>query len=189
MGMNMHALKGADGTPLGIGITAPAEGKNASVTYVTVAKRFTDMTYLFFQKDSWAVWKILDLTPDTHPFHIHLVQFQALKRTVWTPSPAPAGKMATEYDFSKVPVTDLAVDKNEKGWKDTVRANPGDRKGDDIYTAQLIEVAAQFSPYAGKYMYHCHILEHEDLEMMRPYVVVPAAMMPKANSMVGMGSM
>jgi spore coat protein A len=48
------------------------------------------------------------------------------------------------------------------GWKDTVRANQG----------AVTRLIAGFTDYAGRYVWHCHILEHEDNDMMRPYVVV-----------------
>ena len=51
---------------------------------------------------------------------------------------------------------------NEAGWKDTVRATP------EASTRILVK----FEGYAGRYVWHCHILEHEDNEMMRPYEVV-----------------
>jgi FtsP/CotA-like multicopper oxidase with cupredoxin domain len=57
----------------------------------------------------------------------------------------------------------LPVDPDQTGPKDTVRINPG----------EMIGVAMKFSPFCGKYMYHCHILEHEDHDMMRPFVIVP----------------
>ena len=50
------------------------------------------------------------------------------------------------------------------GWKDTVRVNPG----------ELVSIAARFDGFTGRYMYHCHLLEHEDHDMMRPFVVMPA---------------
>jgi spore coat protein A len=54
------------------------------------------------------------------------------------------------------------------GPKDTVRVNP----------REMVEIAMTFAPYPGRYMYHCHILEHEDHDMMRPIVVMPAELMP-----------
>jgi FtsP/CotA-like multicopper oxidase with cupredoxin domain len=52
---------------------------------------------------------------------------------------------------------------HETGWKDTVRAHPG----------MVTRILVPFEGYAGRYVSHCHILEHEDNEMMRPYEVVP----------------
>ena len=46
------------------------------------------------------------------------------------------------------------------------------------------DIVVRFAPYAGRYMYHCHILEHEDRDMMRPFVVTPPALM----ALMGMGA-
>jgi len=51
----------------------------------------------------------------------------------------------------------------EGGWKDTVKMNPG----------EVTRIIANFD-LAGRYVWHCHILEHEDDEMMRPLIVQPA---------------
>jgi hypothetical protein len=59
---------------------------------------------------------------------------------------------------------DNAVDDNEAGWKDTVRVNPN----------EIVTIGMAFKGFTGRFMYHCHILEHEDMDMMRPMVVVPA---------------
>jgi spore coat protein A len=63
---------------------------------------------------------------------------------------------------------DHAIDDNERGLKDTVRVNPN----------EIVEIAVRFNTYAGRYMYHCHILEHEDRDMMRPFVSMPPELMP-----------
>jgi len=55
------------------------------------------------------------------------------------------------------------MEPNARCPKDTVRVNPG----------EMVGIAMTFSPFPGRYMYHCHILEHEDHDMMRPFVVVP----------------
>jgi spore coat protein A len=60
------------------------------------------------------------------------------------------------------------IDANERGLKDTVRVNPH----------EIVELAIRFQAYSGRYMYHCHILEHEDRDMMRPIVIMPAQLMP-----------
>ena len=53
-------------------------------------------------------------------------------------------------------------DANEEGWKDTVRADPG----------MVTRIIVRFEGYAGRYVWHCHVLEHEDNDMMRPYDVI-----------------
>jgi hypothetical protein len=63
---------------------------------------------------------------------------------------------------------DHTIDDNERGLKDTVRVNPN----------EIAEIAVRFTIYRGRYMYHCHILNHEDRDMMRPFVTMPAELMP-----------
>lgn len=91
-------------------------------------------------------WEWVNNSPIAHPMHIHNVQFQVVQRT-----PSPYAGYAT--------VKDGFVD---SGWKDTVMVYPGER----------VKVAMNFEPYTGMYMYHCHILEHEDMTMMRNFSIV-----------------
>jgi FtsP/CotA-like multicopper oxidase with cupredoxin domain len=134
-----------------------------TVHYRTVASHFEDTVNWFIAYGSTEVWSVLNLTEDTHPFHVHLVQFQALSRDLYNKDgfqPATGGTTA--------PVSFQAhgtLDANELGWKDTVRVNPG----------EMVSIAATFDGFTGRYMYHCHILEHEDHDMMRPFIVMPAA--------------
>jgi spore coat protein A len=105
------------------------------------------------------IWELLNLTEDPHPIHLHLVRFRILDRR-------PIDIEAQIYD-KKVVYTGDAVppEANEAGWKDTVRATPG----------ASTRIVVKFEGYAGRYVWHCHILEHEDNEMMRPYEVVAPA--------------
>jgi spore coat protein A len=64
-----------------------------------------------------------------------------------------------ELKFTGPPVP---PEPSEAGWKDTVRAHAG----------MVTRIIVRFDGYAGRYVWHCHILEHEDNEMMRPYEVV-----------------
>jgi spore coat protein A len=102
------------------------------------------------------IWELLNLTDDTHPIHLHLVRFRILDRR-------PIDISARIYDDKLVYTGDASLpEPNEAGWKDTVRATP------EASTRILVK----FEGYAGRYVWHCHILEHEDNEMMRPYEVV-----------------
>jgi spore coat protein A len=60
---------------------------------------------------------------------------------------------------------------NEAGWKDTAVVNPRD----------VLTIVVRFEGYTGRYVFHCHMLEHEDNDMMRPYVVVPEEVKPPAK--------
>jgi len=105
------------------------------------------------------IWELLNLTKDTHPIHLHLVRFQLLDRRPFD--------ISEYFDSGEVKFLGEATppEPAEAGWKDTVRADTG----------MLTRILVPFTGYTGRYVWHCHILEHEDNEMMRPYEVVPAA--------------
>jgi len=106
---------------------------------------------------STEIWEFINTTDDTHPIHLHLVRFQILERQ---PFDVPAFVYDKKLVFTAPPVP---PDENEAGWKDTVRASPG----------AVTRIIVRFEGFAGRYVWHCHILEHEDNEMMRPYEIVP----------------
>lgn len=112
------------------------------------------------------IWRLVNLTVDTHPIHLHLVMFQVLGRQPFNVASYKAFKEANGVNPPSVDPyltgTPSAPSPNEMGWKDTVRANPG----------EVTRIIAPFTDFRGKYVWHCHILEHEDNEMMRPYEVV-----------------
>jgi bilirubin oxidase len=87
------------------------------------------------------IWEIYNFTEDAHPVHIHETQFQILNRQ-------PIGSVPR------------GPEPWESGFKDTVIAYPG----------EITRVKAKFD-LAGRYVWHCHILEHEDNEMMRPFQI------------------
>jgi spore coat protein A len=106
--------------------------------------------------NSTEIWTFMNVTDDAHPIHLHLVRFQILDRTRFD---------AFAYQNQNVlRLTGGATppEPGEAGWKDTVRADP----------AMITRIIIPFEGYAGRYVWHCHILEHEDNEMMRPYDVV-----------------
>ena len=142
-------------------------------------------------------WIIVNPTADTHPIHLHLVQFQLVSRqkfdvnaymTEWLATNSGLSIMGDgmpPYSSEPQDVVSLAkyLKSNpkpaalwEQGWKDTVQMNPGevtiirvkfapidDPNQDGLYS---------FDPTAGPgYVWHCHIIDHEDNEMMRPYQV------------------
>ncbi len=110
------------------------------------------------------VWNIINTTEDGHPTHLHLVQFQVLNR-----QPFDVDQYPTNLVFTGPPV---APDLNERpAWKDTVKTFPGEVTRIiakfDLPTGTKVNPEAKF-----RYVWHCHILEHEDNDMMRPYDVV-----------------
>ncbi len=115
-------------------------------------------------------WLLINFTGDAHPIHLHLVHFQVIERI-----PFDVGQFSQDYEKYMQATDDITTPNPldyvtgpaepplawETGWKDTVIAYPG------YYT----RIIANFD-MAGKYVWHCHILEHEDNEMMRPFEVV-----------------
>jgi spore coat protein A len=102
------------------------------------------------------IWELVNTTSSMHPFHIHLVNFQVLDRRPFDVDQY-ASNGAIQYTDAASP-----ADPNEMGWKDVVQAAP----------RSVTRIIMNFTPYSGYYVYHCHILEHEDMDMMRPFQVV-----------------
>jgi len=106
--------------------------------------------------DSVEIWNLINMTDDAHPIHLHLVRFQILDRQSFDRF---AYRLKHTLRFTGRPAP---PEPNEAGWKDTVRADPG----------MVTRIIVRFEGYPGRYVWHCHNLEHEDNEMMRPYEVV-----------------
>ena len=142
--------------------TAP-DGTERATHWITVASRFEDTTTFFPMLHEPEIWRLINLTGDTHPIHVHLDPFQVLERH-------PATVVGTTVRIGTAPADGVPhmLDDNELGLKDTVRVNPN----------EVVDIVVRFEVFCGRYMYHCHILEHEDHDMMRPFVVMPAQLMP-----------
>jgi spore coat protein A, manganese oxidase len=136
-------------------------------------------------------WQVVNLTDDTHPIHLHLVQYLLVSRQKvrsdaylkdWEKlnQTTPPG---TPPYFIKPKVLPIerylqgqptAPPLNEKGWKDTIQMNPG-----EVTTIRVRFTSQDGSPYpfdpslGPGYVWHCHILEHAGNEMMRPFKVLP----------------
>jgi spore coat protein A len=149
------------------------EGRQTT-RYRIVASHFEDATTFFPTLGQYEVWQLINLTGDTHPIHVHLDPFQILSRRPIRYQIPQDG--IDDFDLTASVILerdpgdklDHAIDDNERGLKDTIRVNPN----------EIVEIAVRFTTYAGRYMYHCHILEHEDRDMMRPFVTMPAELMP-----------
>jgi spore coat protein A len=115
---------------------------------------------------STEIWSFVNITGDVHPLHVHLVRFQVLNRQTFdVQTYQQTGKLV----FTGKP---MAPESNERpAHKDTIKSYPG-------YVTRVVmrfdlPHGAQVSPGDELlYVWHCHILEHEDNEMMRPYKVV-----------------
>ena len=156
------------------------------------------------QVGSTEEWVIVNLTADTHPIHLHLVQFQVVSR-----QPLQATKYAKDWmalnaagtmtpgmlpfmmDYTPLPLDPapylqnkpVGPAPNELGWKDTVQMNPGEVTVIRARWAPISTPTGGSTPGTNLYpfevtvgpgyVWHCHIIDHEDNEMMRPYTVLP----------------
>jgi spore coat protein A, manganese oxidase len=157
------------------------------------------------------VWDIINTTADTHPIHLHLVQFQIISRQTFDTvgygaaydAAFPGGVFIPAYgppNNASIANADGALGGNpavngfrtgaptpvksyERGWKDTAAMHPGEVTRivvrwapTDLAVGSTVAGTNYypFDPTVGPgYVWHCHILDHEDNEMMRPYVVTP----------------
>jgi FtsP/CotA-like multicopper oxidase with cupredoxin domain len=103
------------------------------------------------------MWEIYNTTGDAHPMHVHEVLFQIVNRQDIV---VDEGAGTVEMTPGSIPT---GPEPGETGFKDTVIAYPG----------QVTRIKARFTN-PGQYVWHCHIVEHEDNEMMRPYRIGPA---------------
>lgn len=110
------------------------------------------------RQDTVEIWSMVNVTGDAHPMHLHLVRFQVLERRPFDLFAWNENKTLT-YTGPAIP-----PGPEEMGWKDTVRADPG----------MVTRIIARFEGEPGRYVWHCHLLEHEDNEMMRPFQLLPA---------------
>jgi spore coat protein A len=119
-------------------------------------KHWVDPVTEIVKLGSTEIWTLVNLTEDAHPIHLHMVRFQILDRQSFA-----------DYEY-------LANDKilptgertppapHERGWKDVVQC--------PSYT--ITRIIIPFQGFTGRYVWHCHILEHEANDMMRPYEIV-----------------
>jgi len=122
--------------------------------------------------NSTEVWELYNVTTDAHPIHVHLVRFQILNRQRFDLN---LFQSTGEIRFIEPP---QAPDPNERpAWKDVVKAFPGDPDngiGNVTRIIQKFELPNGLTLSHGQqqlYVWHCHILEHEDNDIMRPYTV------------------
>jgi FtsP/CotA-like multicopper oxidase with cupredoxin domain len=137
----------------------PAEAQlgNVDATGNLVPMKWMDATTENPSVNTTEVWEYYNATADAHPMHIHEVAFQVVNRQA----------VAVDEDGEVIQPIQLTGSPSppeawENGWKDTVIAYPG----------QVTRLRMRFTN-PGQFVWHCHIVEHEDNEMMRPYRIGP----------------
>ncbi len=179
----MWEMKEIDHPPSSLPVDGIVQVKLADGTVTTlerVSRTFTDATNFFIEYDSWEQWKFLNLSPVVHPMHLHLVMFQTIgqgrERFNIQGFDNKVGGTITPVTYEGIGT----LDAGEEGWKDTIRV--GRPEG-----GELVTIAARFDGGTGRYMQHCHILEHEDEGMMSAFVVMPKEVMAISPMHTGHG--
>ncbi|HET9825537.1 MAG TPA: multicopper oxidase domain-containing protein, partial [Chitinophagaceae bacterium] len=123
------------------------------------------------------IWEFYNTTVDAHPIHLHLVKLQAISHQKFIADQDPVTKKLSNIRLVGQP---KVYDLDKEGWEDTHIMLPG----------EVTRVIAKFDR-AGKYVWHCHILSHEDHDMMRPFIVSEPrivthnALKPTSNNNLG----
>ena len=137
-------------------------------------------------------WYFVNLTGDAHPMHLHLVQFNIMSRQNFNATKYmadwlklnQAGLTNGQLPFKMTWQTKVLpfepylqgsptlAEPDEKGWRDLVRAMPGQVTRIRVRFKQQNGNPYPFDPTTGPgYVWHCHIVDHEDNEMMRPMII------------------
>lgn len=129
-------------------------------------RNYEDSPTEVYQDGDTVMWDIFNTTGDTHPMHFHLANVQVVGK-------AP-------FDVVGIPGREFEPpEPNYRGWKETVRMNPGEVTRVIMrFKLPTVPFKIPGSPRTGmlnahEYVWHCHILEHEEHDMMRPLVIVP----------------
>ncbi len=155
-------------SPMPAGFTMDPAGPDYPNNY---ARRYVDDATEMPSNGAIEVWQIANLTGDTHPIHFHLVNVQLLARQSFTDA---SGAFLYSNGAPIYTAPARRPDATEMGWKETVKMHPG-----EVTTVMMrfdlpqVPFQVPESPRTGghEYVWHCHILEHEEHDMMRPLIV------------------
>lgn len=131
------------------------DAKGRSLGVRINGKGYDDPVSEVVKKGTLEKWRFVNTTEDAHPMHVHLVQFQVLYRQGFDPFEFRRGRLKPLGKIREP----LA---NEMGWKDTAVVLPN----------EVLTILVRFPEITGRFVFHCHMLEHEDNDMMRPFEVV-----------------
>lgn len=148
------------------GIVQLVEADGELSTYERRSVSFADPVQFTVMANSWERWRFLHAATSgwPHPMHMHVAGLRVLKRETLDLAGFTLVGRTGFGTATPVRVTGSGPAlPGEGGWKDTVR----------VHAAEMVTVAAQFGRSCGKFVYHCHMFEHEDMGMMRHFRVMP----------------
>lgn len=160
-------------------LTQHLEGEDPHIVTVTLVNdlRWESPVDILPVEGTYELWDLVNLSPDPHPVHIHLVAHRIIHRQNFDLVKFEAG-LCQVADGSCLYGETFAPREEEMGWKDTTNA----------YNNQVTRILLHWAPFDGKngdnfkfdvsagpgYAVHCHILNHEDNQMMRPFGMLRA---------------
>ncbi|MGP3955802.1 multicopper oxidase domain-containing protein [Nonomuraea sp. 3N208] len=166
-------------------VTANRDAHHKSTHLAINQRLFEDPIEDFPQVGTTEIWEYINTSGDGHPMHVHLVQFQLLNRQrfdakaylaayrSWITQGRPPATRPALTRYLTGPVTAPAAE--EEGWKDTIVAPPG------MVTRIVLRfdvpppidgIRGTRTSLPATYIQHCHMLEHEDNEIMRPWQII-----------------
>ncbi|BAG17280.1 putative laccase [Streptomyces griseus subsp. griseus NBRC 13350] len=161
------------------GIVQIQDERGTVRTFRRVSATFEDPVRFTVARGATERWRFLSLEKSAgaypHPMHLHSVAFQGLSREVYDVS---------SFTFFELPGGGYGAGTTTPiRWRENAPLTAAEQGPKDVISlapAQLITVGATFDGPPGRFMHHCHVYEHEDMMMMRPFVVQPKAVMDLA---------
>ena len=147
-----------------LGTTVPPGSRSAGF-----GRAYTDPATELVNRGTIEVWEIFNATADVHPMHFHLVNVQVINR-----QPFRVSSLGNTNGGVNFPGPATPAEPNETGWKETVMMFPGTVTRIIMrFDLPAVPFVVPPSPRTGgnEYVWHCHILEHEEHDMMRPLIV------------------
>jgi spore coat protein A len=123
-------------------------------------KTWADALTEVVQLGSVEIWEFINQTSDAHPMHLHLGHFQVLEQ------------------YNRQTHQPVPIAPQDQSWEDTFTVNPREN----------VKIIVRFDQFAGRFVWHCHVLEHEDHEMMRPFEVMAPEPTGAALGVIGMAA-
>ncbi|WP_246258188.1 multicopper oxidase family protein [Amycolatopsis anabasis] len=162
------------------GVVQVREKDGSVTTWRRLAYRWSDPVQYAAETGGWERWRFLNLDYSgwPHPMHLHVSAFQPLSREFYDidgfqfldlPGGGIGGGTAKPVAFKET----QPIAPAEQGWKDVITVAAG----------ECVDLAVKFTEVSGKFVYHCHMFEHEDMSMMRPFLVQPRQVLAIARSM------
>jgi spore coat protein A len=130
-------------------------------------KMWQDPPTEIVELDTIEVWHLVNHFAFPHPIHVHLVDFEIVGRQPFTPA-----DFDESGNFKYSPLNLTEAEKLERGFKEPEKFESGLKDVVRTEPNQVTTIAMKFKEHVGNYVWHCHILEHEDNDMMRPLKVV-----------------